>query len=296
MKPTIKTLMSALVLASALNASASQYEWDLSGNTNPSVGTGTLSILSGTPSTSYGTTTINGQSDTYLNVPKMTSNVNQGIALTFDASTANGGGSYINQYTLIEDIYVPSTSNAYIPLFQTAPGNTSGNDADFYISPSGALGDGGSASGLGGYSSSKITYGAWNRIALTINTAGAVNIYDNGTNIYTNSAYSAFSGNGLDGRYSLYYDGAGANKTAPDALLFNEGYDTTGTSTAPLEVSAIAFQDSVLSSAQVSALGGVNADGIFAVPEPTTFNLACLAAVLLIGMKIYRSEPVGKLP
>ena len=49
----------------------------------------------------------------------------------------NGGGTYLNQFTMIFDVLLPGTLN-WFPFFNTNPGNA--NNADFYVSPGGALG------------------------------------------------------------------------------------------------------------------------------------------------------------
>nr|MBP8261890.1 hypothetical protein [Verrucomicrobiota bacterium] len=51
---------------------------------------------------------------------------------------ANGGGSFLNQYTLIMDVMFPSRPTGWAVLWQTNPGNS--NDGDWFINASGGLG------------------------------------------------------------------------------------------------------------------------------------------------------------
>ena len=52
------------------------------------------------------------------------------------------GGAYINRYTLMFDMLVPSPWSLtwLVPFFNTDPYNLSGNDADFYLYGDGSVG------------------------------------------------------------------------------------------------------------------------------------------------------------
>jgi hypothetical protein len=62
-------------------------------------------------------------------VPSFTGLTN-GYLLSFNDSSPNGGGSYINRYTILFDVLIPGPLN-WLPLFNTNPQN--GNDADWYV-------------------------------------------------------------------------------------------------------------------------------------------------------------------
>ena len=47
---------------------------------------------------------------------------------------ANGGGSYLNVYTLIMDVMFPSRPSGWAALYQTDAGNSS--DGEWFINPS----------------------------------------------------------------------------------------------------------------------------------------------------------------
>jgi hypothetical protein len=262
-------------LAAAITqAQAASYEWTFnSGDLSTSLGNGTMAYADAQTSglTTFGTTgggvpNIGGNAASFIHVPVMP-NIGNGYLLSFNNTGPNGGGSYVNQYTLIYDLLSPGAPN-WTALFNTNPGNPSGNDADFYIASDRSVGIGSIYSSAG-----QIASDTWYRIAFVADlSAGTMTYYVNGTQVATGSQ----GGSGLDGRWSLLSNlDAGA-----DLLLFNEG-DTSGNYTHELYINSVAFVDSAMTSGQVSALGGPNAAGILAVPEPTTLSLVGLG--LLAG-------------
>ncbi len=257
-----------------LSAKAATYEWTFnSGDLSTSLGNGTMAYADGQTATlsSFGTTgggipNIGGQSASFLHVPSMP-NIGNGYLLTFNDTGPNGGGAYVNQYTLIYDLYWPSPPN-WTALFNTNPNNPPNNDADFYIASDSSIGIGTVYSSAGAIAS-----GTWYRIAFVMDgSAGTMTYYINGTQVATGSQ----SGSGLDDRWSLL---SNADPGA-DLLLFNEG-DTSGNYTHELYLNSVAFADTNMTSAEIGALGGPSAYGIFVVPEPTVLGLAGLGALVL---------------
>jgi len=229
------------------------YEWTFdSGDLSATLGNGTMTYADGaTPGlTSFGTTGgtvphISGQPATFLRAPAFTG-LNNGYYLTFNDSGPNGSGAYINRYTFIADVLVPGTLN-WTPFFNTNPENA--NDADFYVRADGSIGTtpGYSAAGV-------VTANTWYRVAFVADlAANSLTYYVNGTQVR-----QATSSGLLDGRWSLY----SKNDPGPDLLLFNEG-DGSGVYTHEVYAASIAFTDRVMSAAELSALGGPNAEGIF---------------------------------
>lgn len=230
------------------------YEWTFSqGNLAPALGTGVMSYADGAATsnlTSFGISDgtivphINGHATSYLRVPEFTA-VGNGLHVTLTGSAPNGGGVYLNQFTLVWDILIPG-GIGWTPLFNTNPQNA--NDADFYIDNTGRLGIG----SIGYSTAPLIAPNTWNRIAFTADlVAGTVGYYLNGDRVFTGSA-------SLDGRHSLYTDA----DAGPDLLLFNEG-DTGGTYTHAALLSAFTAVERTLSPAELLALGGPDAMGIF---------------------------------
>ncbi len=188
----------------------------------------------------------------YLRLPAYASDGDFPL-LSFNGSAANGGGAYLNQYTIVMDVYVPGFSD-WLPFFNTNPAN--GNDADFYLAPDGALGIG----NLGYSIPETLSLNAWHRIAFVADLgAGVVSYYRDGELVFQRTGDSL-----LDGRFALY---SGADP-GPDLLLGNEG-DTGGVYTHEWLLAAFAFTDRTLSPEEIVELGAPSAAGIFiSVPPP----------------------------
>ncbi len=245
------------------NSTYANYEWRFTqGDLTADLGDGVMEYTDETtPSiTSFGTTDgstlphINGRPAKYMHVPAFTDALG-GYLLTFTSTGPNGGGDYINRYSILFDALVPAPLS-WTPFFQTDPLNTPSNDADFYLKADGSIG----IAEIGYSSAGVITPNAWYRVAFVADLqAGTVKYYVNGTNVVSGTS-------GLDGRYGLYSNA----DYGPDLLLFNEN-DTPGGAkeTHELYVSSVAFTDKVLSAADLAALGGPSADGIL-VPSFTS--------------------------
>jgi hypothetical protein len=271
MKPLI--LLPLFLSLSAVAPAATIYEWTFdAADLSTATGNGTMTTAgAGTPgSLAYATTNggsvphIAGVTASYLSVPALPAGAN-GLLLSFDGSGPNGGGAYINQYTLLMDVYSPGATG-WQALMNTD--TTNGNDADWYISSTGQLGIG----ALGYSAASTFAQDAWHRIAISADlTAGTVSYFIDGNLAFTRTGASL-----ADGRFAIFSNAdAGA-----DLLLFNEG-DTSGTYTHPLLVNSVAFTDEALSPAAIQLLGGPSAAGIF-VPEPSSALLAGIATLALL--------------
>lgn len=274
MNPKILAI-SCLFSAASLHA-ATTYEWTFNGgNLNSALGNGTMAAADASTSTQIGYASTNGttvphiggQTAQYLTVPALTATTS-GLLATFSSSGPNGGGNYINDYTVIMDIYSPGAAG-WQALFNTDVANS--NDADFYINGSGQVGIG----ALGYGTTPTAAQNQWNRIAFVADLdAGIVKYFVNGTLAFTRTGAAL-----TDGRFAVY---SSANAGA-DLLFFNEG-DTSGTYTHALYVNSIAFTDSTLSDAAIASLGGAKAAGIF-VPEPGSSLLIALSGVGLVARR-----------
>jgi hypothetical protein len=207
---------------------------------------------------------IGGTPAKYLHAPAFTATAN-GYLVTFTGSGPNGGGAYMNQYTAIFDFLLPGAIN-WFPFFNTSPSNL--NDADFYVSPDAALGIfaiGYSATGI-------IAPNTWYRVAFVADLAhGTVSYYLNGNPVCTGSA-------AIDGRHSIYSNA----DAGPDLLLLNEG-DTTGVYTHAVYLSDFCFVDRALSAAEILALGGPKAHGIFAPAPPLNLSIRLQPSSVLLS-------------
>src|SRR5690554_480779 len=158
---------------------------------------------------------------------------------------ANGGGTKVNQYTLLLDIKVPTLSLWY-SLLQT---NVSPNadDGDIFVDPNGKIGIGGA-----GYSTRQIEADEWVRIVF---------VCDNNT---TNGVWKIFldgelqvslGGQGIDGRFAL--------PTASQSFYF---FADDGTENPPLQCAGIALWSKTLTDKEVQAIGGYNEPTSVAYP------------------------------
>lgn len=152
----------------------------------------------------------------------------------YHGALPNGGGAYVNQYTLIYDLLLPSA--AWRSLLQTATGN--GNDGDIFIQPNGGV-------GISSVYNGNVTAGEWHRVAVAMDSTGP------GAPVLTKFIDGVKVGNqttglsGKDGRFSL----------DAYALLFA---DDTG-DTAETYVSSVQFSNGRRPDAFIAALGGPSA-------------------------------------
>ncbi len=151
----------------------------------------------------------------------------------------NGGGSMVNEWTLLIDFSYPASSmsdppNGYNDLFQTDPTNAS--DADWTINSSGAIGIG----AVGYTSAHGYTTGpnTWYRMVIAVDNGTRHDIYVDGVEI--------FKGNqqGVDGRFAL----------AETILLFCAG-NNQDRDDAPINVSNVAMWNTPLSAEDIEVMG-----------------------------------------
>lgn len=205
--------------------------------------------------TQYGTTTSFGIPDIAGKVANVMAvadiNPTPGYTMKHGAEP-NGGGQYVNQYTLIMDLLFPSSSDGkYKTFLQTDPANN--NDADFFANPSSGIGISANYQG-------KIISDTWNRVALAVDLTGPgpnpiVAKFINGVKV-GEQVLSA----GLDGRWSL---NSVTNTDAPYALLFAD----EDTDNSLMYINSVQFYSGRLSDAAIVALGTPTAEGL---PQPVT--------------------------
>jgi hypothetical protein len=168
--------------------------------------------------------------------------VSQGYIMRHGAQP-NGGGVNVNQYTLIMDLFYPSTSQS-LPraLWQTDPQNSNGNDADLYVNDLNGIGTRGDSSGA-------ILGDTWHRVVFVVDLAAPgpqrLGKYIDGVKVGTQTL------DGTDGPLSLL----------SSALLFTTGLNPIA-NTEPGYVNSIQFVDGRLSDADIAALGTVAPTGI----------------------------------
>ncbi|MGQ9589056.1 MAG: PKD domain-containing protein [Planctomycetota bacterium] len=217
----------ALVLAGGAPGIAGVDQWEFDGDLSAYSGSGTLTV-EGTGTVEFTTETIGGRTAEVARVPSGT------YLRAAHGFSPNGGGSYVNQYTLVMDVMFPDTSAGYASLLQTNPSNS--NDGDWFVKHEAGVGISGNYGGV-------VEDGVWHRLALVVDlVAGTFTAYVNGVQAMQNTGLS------LDGRWSL----------DPESLLFA---DEDG-ETAEVYVNSVQFRDAALPASAIAALGGPTAGGI----------------------------------
>ena len=235
---TCITLTVLLGLAVSVRAAVTG-QWDFN-NSNLVATVGTDLAYYGDDVTSNATTfttaSIGGKTAIVMGFPAAANT--QGYIMTHGIAP-NGGGAFVNQYTLLMDIMFPTASSGvFRGLWQTSTGNA--NDADLFVNGANGIGISGSYSGT-------ILPDTWHRVAfvfdLTLSSGQLLKFIDGvqvGSQVLASPA--------LDGRWSL----------DPTALLFT---DDDGETAAGF-VNSIQIHDVALSAADLFVLGGPSAAGI----------------------------------
>lgn len=160
---------------------------------------------------------------------------------------ANGGGSFVNEYTIVVDMFSPAASrSSWRSIYQT--NSTNSNDGEYFIR--------GDNNKMGtsdlGYTTSLVAEDRWVRMTIAVDNGSFFKTYVNGTLFHTHSTSS------LDGRYSL----------DPTVLFFADNDNEN----ASMQIGALAIYDGAMTETEVSALGAVGT----AIPEPSSALLAGL--------------------
>lgn len=251
-----------LLLGSGADAIAQRVtgQWQFNGNFDAEVGT------AATPNGTWEFTTdlIGGE---IAQVARFTAN---SYLILPHGAAPNGGGQYVNQYSVIMDVKFPA--GPWVSLTQTNTSNA--NDGDWFIREDGGMGISGNYTDEG--NPLRFQRDTWQRIALVIDcTTPRSSGNDLNTTLYRSYINGALQnvvqspgGWGRDGRHSL----------DPVILLFadNDG------ETLPGWVNSVQFRDYAMSPEEIRALGGPTAAGIGAVPEPGA--IALLTAMSISGV------------
>src|SRR4051812_40339538 len=204
-------LIILLGLACSASRAAITGQWDFkNGDLSATIGQPLGYLDSDTQTgTKFGTTAsfgipgISGQAVKVMQFPATTS-PSGGYDVPTGAA-ANGGGSQVNEWTVIMDVYYPPKSaGATRALIDT---DFSPNP-EFYVNSSDQIGfDGGAFGGA-------VTTNGWHRLAFTVNTSGVISSFVDGV-----KANSQNAPGGIDGRFSMgpdfYLLNGDTNQTAP---------------------------------------------------------------------------------
>jgi hypothetical protein len=146
--------------------------------------------------------------------------------------SSNGGGSYLNEYSLQYDFKI-SSIGSWHSFFQTATNN--GNDGDFFIDPSGNIGV-----AAVGYSDYAIAPGQWYRLVISVKNGDHFTCYLDGKPFLSGITQS------VDGRFSI----------EDPLLVFADEDGEDG----EIYCSELALWDQSLNAAQALELGGYGHD------------------------------------
>jgi hypothetical protein len=199
-----------------------------------------------------------------------------GYQIDYSGIEANGGGDrYVNEYTMIFDIYIPNLAG-WTALFNTEPdhdayyedGYYEDGDAKFYVTPGGGLW----TKYLGESGSGVVSANTWHRIGFVYDYDDSfVRYYVDGVEVFQSEG-SEFDGV-KDEHYSLYTDDYPHEDGGNDLVIQGEGYrgdDDNYSNEAYL--GGFLLADYAFDNSEMSALGGVSKGG-FHTPEPTTLAI-----------------------
>ena len=172
--------------------------------------------------------------------------------------TANGGGSYVNKYTVAIDYVQTSGLGAWNSLFQTSWGGND-NDGDLFTDGAGHIGIGDA-----GYSTATYDASTWHRIVWSVENGNFFRVYVDGT-LFLDGIPQA-----VDGRFSLYPDRF--NLFADDS--WEDQWGLVGT---------VATWDRALTGGEVAGMGGWIGGALeptpLIIPEPATMSLLAIGAL-----------------
>jgi hypothetical protein len=220
-----------------------------------------------TADTTFGTTTSFGIGDiagTPANILHLVPSVGQwGGYKMYHNTPPNGGGSYVNQYTLVFDVFYPVASNGrWRSFFQSNTGNAANNDGEFFINTANGIGISGNYQG-------NVTPDAWHRIAFAVDLSSplhrAVAKWIDGVKVGYQTGLDV-----RDGRFSL----------DPFALIFadNDGDQ------AETYVSSVQFWNGKLPDPLLASMG---------TPTANKLPGAITARKTAGGVEIYRTGGLG---
>jgi hypothetical protein len=185
---------------------------------------------------------------------------------------ANGGGSYINEYTIAVDLYAGDGWNS---LYQTAWGGNS-NDGDLWVNATTKT-----AATIGvspiGYSTKTFDATKWHRIVWSVDNGNFFNIYVDG------EEFLAGAGQSIDGRFALELDRF--NLFADDS--WEDAWVLAGT---------VGVWNRALTGSEVAGMGGWIGGAatptplIVPVPEPGTLALLVAGLGLVAAFVIRRKK------
>jgi len=244
-------------MAAAIPAMAQQtvWQWDFdNGNLNATIGgalqfgdaaTGQAAKFGTT--TSFGVPNIGGLEARVIQFPASVAPA----GLLMPTPAPNGGGSLVNEYTVIMDVLFTGAAHGKIrPLVQTDDGTATGRTSYFTVGANNGLG-----AGTGPFQGSLVS-NSWHRVAFVADaTTRRIRKYVDGVEVGVQSAGTV--------------DGSNALTPAATVVLFGG----EGENIASGYANSIQLRNTALSAKQVLALGKASATGIPTTIPPIPSNV-----------------------
>ena len=214
------------------------FNGDLTSSTDGSNLVATAAAPAATPGVSFTTSIIGGQTAQVASFTRGTCfRMTHGLGV-------NGGGAFLNRYTLLMDVMFPSRPTGWAALWQTSVNNS--NDGEWFINPTGGIGISGNYGG-------SVPDGIWHRLALVVDSAaGTFTSFVDGSQVQQNSGVT------LDGRFAA--DAV--------ALLFADENQENAAGF----VNSVQLRPEALTPLDIATLGGPGAAGI-PIPQLPTLRL-----------------------
>ena len=251
----IQKVSGAVVVAALTTAShaAITGQWDFkAGNLSATIGsdlayfdTPTETGTAFNTTTAFGISAIAGQPTNVMKFPQLADG--NGGYYGLAGAAPNGGGGYVNQYTIIMDVLFPASS-AGKPraLFWTDAAYGQPTVGEIYINAANQLAI------AGGTSGGTVSPDVWHRIAATVDTTSTITLFVDGVNVGSQATPG-----GLDGLFSI----------AGQFFLF----DDPSTNSQTGYIASLQFQDQKLSDGLIAALGTPVPGGILTGPPPNPY-------------------------
>jgi hypothetical protein len=153
----------------------------------------------------------------------------------FHGIAANGGGSLVNEYTLVIDFKIPETGKWYT-FFQTDLANA--NDGECFVRANNGFGIG---VGESGYSSGPTEANVWHRLVISTALGKSYDIYLDGEKVHSTTDMSK---TGVDSHYALPLEGV---------ILFGDDDGDDG----EMDIAGVSILDHVLNETKVKELGTI---------------------------------------